>query len=480
MAERPRKVNLALNDTDRVETFENGLAPRFKLRGRTAHSWPLRERMAHYQAPGLSLAVIVDGRIAWAKAYGARQVEKPGAVDTETIFQAASISKPVAAVTALRLVDKGLLNLDEPVNNRLLNWVLPDDAYMRGGSVTLRHLLAHNGGVNIHGYPGYPRGAQIPSTEEMLRGAPPANTPAVAVAQKPGQAWRYSGGGYTVIQQLIEDVTGSEFSDVAQDLVLDPAGMAKSTFEQPLTTARFLNSARAHAGPRSRVVDGGAHLYPELAAAGLWSTPADLARFALALTSGPQPTQNLLLNPATRVEILSRQAGDWGLGVQLVDAGDGVVFRHAGGNHGYRADWFAYEDGRGGAAVMTNADQGEALIREVLASVASLHGWRYQVTQERELASYRQAFSGDIPGSYAIPALQERQRRMDIVHYADGFLVTIEDVLPCTKFYLDKQRVLFSESGIEMKVLFDKRGLLTGFDLGQGVYARRLSLDVAL
>ena len=201
-------MNSALIGKDRIEAFEKGLAPKFRPRGKIAAPWNLEERMAHHKVPALSLAVIVDGRIAWAKAYGVRQTGKPGAVNTQTIFQAASISKPVAAVTALRLVEKGFLDLDEPVNNRLLSWFLPDNAYMRENTVTLRHLLSHSGGVNVHGYPGYPAGVDIPSTEEILRGAPPANTPAAVVAQTPGKAWRYSGGGYTILQRLIEDVTG--------------------------------------------------------------------------------------------------------------------------------------------------------------------------------------------------------------------------------------------------------------------------------
>ena len=472
-------MSSALIGRDSIDAFERGLAPKFTLRGKAAAPWTLEERMAYHKAPALSLAVIVDGRIAWAKAYGVRQVGKPGAVDTQTIFQAASISKPVAAISALRLVEKGFLDLDEPVNNRLLSWFLPDNAYMRENAVTLRHLLSHSGGVNIHGYPGYPAGAGIPSTEAMLRGASPANTPAVGVAQTPGKAWRYSGGGYTVLQRLIEDVTGVTFSDAVQELVLNPAGMIDSTFERPALAACIQNIAWAHAGPESLAVAGGAHIYPELAAAGLWSTPMDLAKFALALTNGPRSGQNFLLTPAMRSEFLSRQAGDWGLGVQLVDAGDGMVFRHAGGNHGYRADWFAYEDGRGGAAVMTNADQGEALIREVLASVASVHGWCYQATEERAPTSFQQAFIDDITGSYTIPALQEAQLRMDIIHDEDGFWVAIESLVPRTKFYPAAPRKLFSENGIEMKARFDEKGTLLGFDLGQGVFADRLSADAA-
>ena len=472
-------MNAALLSTDIISAFEQGLAPKFRLRGAAPASWTLEERMAHYKTPGLSLAVIVAGRIAWAKAYGLRQAGNAAIVDTKTIFQAASISKPVAAVTALRLVEKGLLDLDAPLNAHLLKWFLPGNAYLRENSVTLRHLLSHSGGVNVHGYPGYPAYRDIPSTDVILRGVPPANTPAASVVQRPGKAWRYSGGGYTILQRFIEDVIGLNFSDVVQELILDPAGMTESTFEPPLPGPHTQNSACAHVGSQSLPVEGGAHIYPELAAAGLWSTPMDLAKFALAVTDGPQPEQNLLLGPAMRSQFLSRQAGDWGLGVQLIDAGDGMVFRHAGGNHGYRADWFAYEDGRGGVAVMTNADQGEALIREVLASVAAVYGWRYQATEEREPTSFPQAFIDDITGLYKVPAFQEAQLSMEIVYDTDGFWVTIENLLPRTKFYPAVPKKLFAQSGIEMKARFDEKGVLLGFDLGQGIFATRLYAGAA-
>ena len=480
LTERRRKIKLTLGNMEKYEAFEKRLAPKFQLRGKAAVSWPLEERMAYHKVPALSLAVMVDGGIAWAKAYGVRQAGNKAAVNTQTIFQAASISKPVAAVAALRLVEKGFLDLDEPVNNRLLGWVLPDNPYMRENAVTLRHLLSHSGGVNVYGYPGYPAGAGIPSTEAVLRGAPPANTPATVVEQTPGRAWRYSGGGYTILQRLIEDVTGLKFSDAVRKLVLGPADMAESTFEQSFSAACFQNCACAHVGPESRVAEGSARIYPELAAAGLWSTPTDLSKFALSLADRAQTGQRLLLSREGRSEFLSRQAGEWGLGVQLIDAADGPVFRHAGGNHGYRADWFAYEDGRGGAAVMTNADQGEVLIREVLASVASVHGWRYQATEEREAGLFQQDFIDDITGSYEIPALQDVQVKMDIVHDAGGFWVTIEDLLPRTKFYPAAPRKLFSETGIEMEALLDEKGALLGFDLGQGTFAHRLPPDVAL
>jgi CubicO group peptidase (beta-lactamase class C family) len=193
--------------------------------------------MAFYKVPGVSVAVFENGKLAWAKGYGVRDAEGTAPVDAETLFQAGSISKPVTAVAVMRLVERGLLSLDEPVNDKLTSWKIPDNALTAGHPVTLRELLSHSAGLTVHGFPGYARGAPVPSLVEVLDGRPPANTPAIVVNLTPGTQWRYSGGGYTVIQQLLDDVTGKPFPETLKRLVLDPAGMTHSRFEQPLSEA---------------------------------------------------------------------------------------------------------------------------------------------------------------------------------------------------------------------------------------------------
>ena len=219
--------------------------------------------------PGASIAVIEGFQIEWADGYGVRRAGGDEAVDTETLFQAASISKPVAALAALRLVEAGKLNLDEDVNRRLVAWKLPDNKFTETQKVTVRHLLSHTGGVTVHGFPGYPSDTTAASLLEVLDGKPPANTAEIRVDTIPGTKWRYAGGGYCIMQQMVVDVTGQSFPMSMQELVLEPLEMTRSTYQQPLPKSLEENAAIAHR------IDGTTipsrwHVYPEMAAAGLW------------------------------------------------------------------------------------------------------------------------------------------------------------------------------------------------------------------
>jgi CubicO group peptidase (beta-lactamase class C family) len=216
----------------------------------------LAEVMAQCNIPGVGLAVVADGGIVWAGGFGVRSAESGDAVDAETIFQAGSISKPVAALCALRLVTDGTLALDEDVNDHLTSWRVPAFA---GWSprLTLRQLLSHTAGLTVHGFPGYPRNAKAPDLIDVLEGC--GNTAAVRVRTVPGLQFSYSGGGYCVLQQLLIDVTGEPFPELARALVLEPLGMRDSTYEQPLPQLRWPQAASGHR-TAGRPVDGGWHV----------------------------------------------------------------------------------------------------------------------------------------------------------------------------------------------------------------------------
>jgi CubicO group peptidase (beta-lactamase class C family) len=211
---------------------EESLLPAVVVAGDSAPTFSIAARMEHYKVPGVSVAVIHDGKIEWAKGYGAREVGGTDSVTASTRFQAASISKPVAATAALRLVEEGRLELDANVNDALKSWRVPDNEFTAKQPVTLREILSHTAGLTVHGFPGYAVGEKVPSTVDVLDGK--GNTDAVRVDTVPGAMWRYSGGGYTVAQLLVHDVTGEPFVAAMQRLVLDPLGMKQSTYEQPL------------------------------------------------------------------------------------------------------------------------------------------------------------------------------------------------------------------------------------------------------
>lgn len=253
-----------------------------RVAGRQYAPATIAERLHEYGVPAVSIAVIDGGSVAWARAYGTADMASGRAASTATLFQAASMSKPVASTAALQLVQEGVLALDAPVNKTLRSWRIPENAFTTGHAVTLRHLLSHTSGLTVSGFPGYTAGEPIPTVTQILDGAPPANTPPVRVNTTPGSQLKYSGGGMTVMQLLLTDVTGKDFPALMRERVLGPIGMHSSTWEQPLSDDRGRDAAAGHE-TNGAPVAGKYHVYPELAAAGLWTTPTDLAHWVLAI-----------------------------------------------------------------------------------------------------------------------------------------------------------------------------------------------------
>lgn len=363
-------VSLCAADLDpKVQRVAQGLRPAKATPGQPVPKWTIAERLQFYKVPGVSVAVIVDGKVEWARGFGITSAEGGKQVDAETLFQAASISKHVAALVALHLVDEGKLSLDEDVNRRLRAWKVPESEFTKTEKVTLRRLLNHSAGLTVHGFPGYAAGASLPSLVEVLDGRKPANTAPVRVDTTPGTLWRYSGGGYEVMQQLVEDVAGKPFPQLAHEIVLGPLGMRHSTFEQPLPKRLEANAASGHT-PDGAAIPGKYHTYPEMTAAGLWTTPSDLALVVHELQTGGH-----VLKPETQRQMLTKVLGDYGLGLGLTETNGQKAFSHGGSNAGFQCMLFAYrEDGRG-AVVMTNGDRGGALANEILRSIAAEYGW---------------------------------------------------------------------------------------------------------
>lgn len=361
-------------DLAHIQAIETGLLPAMVVKGEASPAMTLPARMAALHVPGVSLAFFEDGKLAWAKAYGLSDVEHNVPVTTDTLFQAGSISKPLAAMAALRLVEAGKLSLDEDVNTRLKSWQVPVSPLTAAQKVTLRRLLTHTAGLTVHGFRGYSRTEARPTLPQVLNGEKPANSAPVTVVATPGSAWSYSGGGYTVAQLMMQDVTGRPFADLVRETVLVPAGLAASTYEQPLPPAREAAAALGYRGD-GRIVDGGWHVYPEQAAAGLWTTPSDLARLAIELQNEAVGTSSRILSPAMARTMLTGGMGEWGLGVN-VPADGPARFGHGGANEGFRNEFVAFTGGhRQGFVVMTNGDNGSELIAELERAVAAVYGW---------------------------------------------------------------------------------------------------------
>jgi CubicO group peptidase (beta-lactamase class C family) len=302
-------------------------APHGLARGQVEASAPsdviddfVRGEMQKRQVPGLSLAVIEGGKIVKAKGYGLTVKGGDIPVTATTLFQAGSISKPVSALAALRLVDEGKLSLDRDVNASLKTWKVPDNQFTKDKKVTLRGILSHSAGLTVHGFPAYATDAPIPTLVQVLNGETPANTAPIRVDIPPGTEERYSGGGYTVAQQMIIDVTGKSFPQFMQETVLGPLEMRSSTFEQPLPAEKAKITATAHSLDRSPV-KGKWHIYPEMAAAGLWTNPSDLARFAIGVQDALSDKSRKTVSQKMARQMLTEQRKGTGLGLACERAG---------------------------------------------------------------------------------------------------------------------------------------------------------------
>jgi CubicO group peptidase (beta-lactamase class C family) len=333
----------------------------------------LTQRMTDLHVPGVSIAVIHNGSIEWARGFGVT-ITGGAPVREDTLFQAGSISKPVAAMAALYQVQNGKLSLNADVNSQLISWKVPEDPAANGKPVTLRELLTHTAGLTVHGFPGYRTNNPVPTLIQVLNGDKPANTPPVRIESEPGSKWNYSGGGYVVIQQLLLDTTKEPFPQLMHDIVLMPIGMTHSTYEQPLP-AGLQPAAATPYSANGDPVSGGAHTYPEMTAAGLWTTSPDLARYCIEIERSLQGKANHVLSQKLTEEMLTPGKGNWGLGLEVGGSSADPYFSHGGVNAGFEGLFVAYQKHGDGAVVLTNAQGGTRLATEIVRSIANEYGW---------------------------------------------------------------------------------------------------------
>jgi len=332
--------------------------------------------MKRFNVPGVSAAVIRDFEIHWAKGYGIADVETGAAVDVETMFQAASISKPVAAMGVLRAVQDGLFTLDDDINDILESWTLDGGRFTAERPVTPRSLTSHTSGLGDgFGFPGYDPSDPVPTVVQILDGHESSNVGRVFMERAPMSLMEYSGGGVVVMQLALSDARDRPFADILRDDVLLPIGMTNSTYEQPLPAHRNRNAARAH-DREGRARGAKWHVYPELAAAGLWTTASDLARFVIEVQKSAIGESNRVLSRAVVQEMLSPVGvGDFAVGFTISKIGQGWYFSHGGSNWGFRATLLAHKAKGYGLVIMTNADQGGAVAAELSRRIQLAYEW---------------------------------------------------------------------------------------------------------
>jgi CubicO group peptidase (beta-lactamase class C family) len=383
----------------RMHQVESQLVPTIPPDGRHVHATTLQQRMAALHVPGISIAVVHNGNIDWAKGYGVAWLGGP-AVTSETLFQAASISKPVTALAVLHLVNSGKIALDHEVNNYLKDWKIPETPATAAAKVTVTELLNHTAGIHLEGFPGYGSSEMIPTLPQILRGESPAYGPAITVTSVPGSEFRYAGGGYVVLRKLLTDVTGQPFEELMHSLVFLPLGMEHSTFQQHLPSELAANAAVPH-DIEGRPFKLGARIYPEEAPDGLWTTAADISRYILAMQKSLKGEGFLSKGIAQRMLIPGKE--HWGLGPIVGKDAQHPYFMFSGGSAGTISVFVAYQRGDG-VAVLTNGEKGGTLASEVVRTVARVYGWpNFQPVTRRSAPVAHGSLDG-LAGAYRDPS----------------------------------------------------------------------------
>ncbi len=391
----PSTENTTADDIKKVET---SLINVVHIQGDS--TWSIAERMTHYGVPGVSIAVINDGEIEWTKTYGVMDKESKSPVTENTLFQAASISKPVTAYGALTLVEQNKVDLNKDINTYLTSWKLPNNEFTIDKKVTLKNLLNHSAGTTVHGFLGYSPDLPVPTLIEVLNGTPPANSGAIFVDKIPEESYRYSGGGYNIIQQMMIDVEHKAFPDIMKTLVLHPLEMNNSTFDQPLQGAQLDLAATGYL-PDGSMTKGKRHTYPEMAPAGLWTTAEDLAKLAINIQQALKGESQIGLSKEMATKMLTPFVTDFtGLGIFLNKKKDQVYFGHGGWNEGFSSELMAHKDKGYGVVVMTNANQ-PAFISELIRAVALTYDWDAYVPVYKKMET-DPAFIAEISGRYLI------------------------------------------------------------------------------
>lgn len=380
---------------EKIKLFENNLIHWDQSRTK---KWTLKERMAFYNMNAVSIAVIKDYKVEWVKAYGFADVSEQRIATPQTLFQAASISKSINSLGILKLVEQGKLGLDEDINNYLTDWKFPYDEESKGKKISIAHLLSHRAGLSVHGFAGYENGTKLPTTIETLNGAEPSNSPAVRSVFEPGLKFQYSGGGTTITQLILENVTGEKYEDYLLKNVLSVLGMNESFFNQPPPENKIKLLATGYNSNGTEVKEK-YHVYPEKAAAGLWTNPTDLAKYIIETQWSVLGKSNKVLSQEMSIKRLENNYGVFFNNFQGTK-----YFGHSGGNEGFVCYYVgSLEDGNG-IAVMTNGSN-FGLINEIVCSVASLNKWKnYPIELGKESISLtiRKACEKDIDKGIAL------------------------------------------------------------------------------
>ena len=386
---------------DTINMVENSLSGSVQIQD-SASTWNIEERMKIKGINGLSIAVIRDYKIAWARGYGLSDKTSHTRVTAQTLFQAASISKSLNAIGVLKLAQDKKIDLYTDINNYLKSWHFPYDTVSHGKKITLANLLSHTAGLTVHGFGGYEPGDSIPTLQQILDGKRPANSAPVRSMFEPGLRSEYSGGGTTISQQIVMDVTHQSYDEYMWQKVLRPLGMTGSSYTQPPAKDKEKLLSAGYRGD-GKEVEGKYHIYPEDAAAGLWTNPTDLSKYIIETQLSLQGKSNKVLNvEMTKLRLTPYIDSNAALGTFIMEKGGKKYFSHGGANEGFRCQYYGSMDGGNGVVVMVNSDNGR-ILDEIINSVATAYGWKdYYKPLVRKAIAITPAMINAYTGNYVL------------------------------------------------------------------------------
>lgn len=424
----------------RIEAVEKGLLEAVSIKGLKTKAKTIQEQMQYFRVPGVSIAVMDNFSIVWAKGYGSKQQGIVDPVSPETLFQAGTLTMALTAAGVLKAADSGLIDLDGDINSYLKSWLLRSQAEAGGGRITPLNLLLHTAGISDQAYSGYPEGHELPDLPAILNGEKPASTPLVWRRWPIGKEPRFSQPGYLILQKIITDTSGLDFVSYMDKNLLGPAEMAHSLFAARLPDDIRFQAASGHKR-EGEPQQGKWRGHPELAVSGLWTTASDLARFALALISDARGQTSTILSPASARRMLTPQLYNQGIAFSVDDSRDNLNFHLRGSAEGFRTFLVAYPATGRGAVILANSDNGQYLIEEILRALAAAYGWPHFRPQEKTLLRLDPSVYTRFVGRYEV----NPDYILTITH-EDYYLIIQPTGQSPTRFYVENPSTFFSTS----------------------------------
>ncbi|SHG62412.1 serine hydrolase domain-containing protein [Pedobacter caeni] len=416
----------------------------------------LEERMKHYNVAGVSVAVIDNYKMVWAKAYGYADKEENRKVTTNTMFEPGSISKSLNAVGILQLAQQGKLDLYQDINQYLLNWKFPYDTVSHGKKITTAQLLSHTAGLGVHGFPGYHRDSPIASVTDILDGRPPSNTEAVRSLTEPGKEVRYSGGGILITQQMLTDLSKQPYEQYMNEHVLGPLGMTNSSFHQPPSTSLRKKLATGYK-TNGDEVPGKYFIYPEKAAAGLWTTPTDISKYIIEIQQAYQGKSSKVLNQEMVKLHLTPYKDDVALGTYIQNRNGEKYFVHSASNEGFTGYFLGGLTNGKGVALFVNSEDGEVLL-ELLNSVTLEYNWEgFRKPEQITTVPVNDTITSKYIGEYILDGFLS-----EIKKQKDGLYLWTNGI--SSKMYFTSSTEFRNlELGGAKAFTFDNAGTVTGY-----------------